>query len=131
MSEDKGGAACGARLLRIHVSENRALIRDAVDVWGLVAHHPAAIGTDVPETNVIAPDNDDIGLFLSCLCGRLSYPGYGNSCNHKKERKESHPTPPFSSGIAALTQGSTVLHFSTSSNWPFVCTFRLRLTDDN
>jgi hypothetical protein len=70
LSKDKGGAACGAGLLGVDVSEKRALIRDAVDVWRLVAHHAAAVGTDVPETDVVAPDDNDVRpLRLSlCLC---------------------------------------------------------------
>src|SRR5262245_62659375 len=79
LAKDKGGAACGARLLGIHVGEKRTLIGDPGDVWRLVAHHPAAVGTDVPETNVVAPDDDDIGLFLLPLCRRLSYRRYGNA----------------------------------------------------
>src|SRR5262245_30041970 len=91
---NKGGAACRAGLLGVNVGENRALIRDAVYVWSLVAHHPAAMGTDVPETDVVAPDDDNIGLFLLCLRRRLSYPRNGNSRNQNQESKESHSTPP-------------------------------------
>ena len=68
----KRGAPCGAGLLRVGVGEKRALIRDAVDVGRLVTHHAAAIGADVPETDVVTPDDNNIGLFLLRLCGRLN-----------------------------------------------------------
>src|SRR5262249_2196535 len=60
LSKDKGGATCGAGILGVDVGEKRALIRDAVDVWCLVTHHATAVGTDVPKTDVVAPDDDDV-----------------------------------------------------------------------
>ena len=59
---DKGGASGGAGLLPIIVGEDCALIGDAIDVGRAVAHHAAIVGADVPVADVIAHDDEDIGL---------------------------------------------------------------------
>ena len=61
---DEGGAAGGAGLLPIIVGEDRAFIGDAIDVGRAVAHHAAIVGADVPVADVIAHDDEDVGLLL-------------------------------------------------------------------
>ena len=47
LAEDERRAAGGAALLRVGVGEERAFLRDAVDVRRLVAHHAEVVGADV------------------------------------------------------------------------------------
>ena len=56
----------GAGLLAVVVGEQRAFLRDTVNVGRLVAHHALVVGADVPVADVIAPDDEDIGFL--CLC---------------------------------------------------------------
>ena len=62
LSGDEGGAAGGAALLAVVVGEDRAFVGDAVDVGRAVAHHAAVVGADVPVADVVAQDDQDVGL---------------------------------------------------------------------
>ena len=64
LAEDKGGAASGARLLGVSVSEQRTFLGDAINVGRLVAHDAMVVGAYVVDTNVIAPNDKDVGLLL-------------------------------------------------------------------
>ena len=69
---DEGRAAGGAALLPIPVGEQGSFPGNAVNVRRLVAHHALVVGTDVPVTDVVAPDDEDVGLprlRLSALSG--------------------------------------------------------------
>ena len=46
----------------VQVGEERTLTRDPVDVGRLVAHLAQVVGADIPEPDVIAPDDQDIRL---------------------------------------------------------------------
>ena len=59
---DERGAAGGAALLRVVVGEGDAFLGDAIDVRRLVAHHAAVVVADVPGADVVAPDDEDVGL---------------------------------------------------------------------
>src|SRR4030095_16228607 len=59
---NEGGATRGAALLAVPVGEVRAFFRDAFDVGRLVAHHAVVVGADVPVTDVIAPEDEDVGF---------------------------------------------------------------------
>ena len=59
---DERRAARGAGLLRVVVGEDRAFLGDAVDVGRAVAHHAAVVGADVPVADVVAEDDEDVGL---------------------------------------------------------------------
>ena len=60
--EDERRAAGRAALLRVGVGEERAFLRDAVDVRRLVAHDAEVVGADVVDADVVAPDDEDVGL---------------------------------------------------------------------
>jgi hypothetical protein len=47
----------------VPVGEQRALLGDAVDVGGLVAHHAAIVGPDIEPADITAPDDQNVGLF--------------------------------------------------------------------
>ena len=59
---DEGRASCRATLLPVPVGEHHALLRNAIDVGRLVAHHAQVIGADVVPADVITPDHEDVGL---------------------------------------------------------------------
>ena len=56
------GATCRARLLAVVVQELDALAADAVDVGRLVAHQAVRIGADVRNADIVAEDDEDVGL---------------------------------------------------------------------
>ena len=67
LASDEGGAACGATLLAIPVGEKGAFFGEAIDVGGFVAHHAEVIGADIKGTDVVAPDDEDIGFLRFCV----------------------------------------------------------------
>ena len=68
LAGDEGGAAGGAGLLPVPVGEHRALTADPVDVRRAVAHRAVVVGADVPPPDVVAPDDEDVGLVLRHAC---------------------------------------------------------------
>jgi hypothetical protein len=64
LSGDEGRPARRAAVLRVIVGEHHALMGDAVDVRRLVADQPKRIGADVRLPDVVAEDDEDIGLLL-------------------------------------------------------------------
>ena len=62
LAGDERRASGGAALLAIPVGEQRAFLGDAVDVRRLVAHHALVVGADVELADVVAPDDEDVGL---------------------------------------------------------------------
>ena len=65
LSADEARAPGGAALLRIVVGEGHALFRNAVDVRCAIAHHAATEMADVPDADVVTPQNQDV-RFLCC-----------------------------------------------------------------
>ena len=47
-------------------------LRDAIDVRRLVAHQPVAVGADVGDADVVAPDDEDVRLGCGGLDGSWS-----------------------------------------------------------
>ena len=62
LASDERGASSGAGLLPVGIGKQRALVCDAVDVWGPVAHLAAAIVADVPPADVVALEDEDVRL---------------------------------------------------------------------
>jgi hypothetical protein len=50
-------------LLGVILQKSKALFADAVDVRRLVAHQPIAIGADICKTDVVAENDENIGLY--------------------------------------------------------------------
>src|SRR5262245_9366359 len=67
LAEDEGGATGRAALLGVGVGEQRPLLGDAVDVRGAVTHHAEVVGAQVVDPDVVAPDDEDVGLLRRCL----------------------------------------------------------------
>ena len=72
---DEACAAGRAALLRVVVGEGHPLFRDPVDVRGLIAHHAATEMADVPDADVVAPEDEDIGFVRLCHVLLLSVSG--------------------------------------------------------
>ncbi len=64
LPEDERRASGRAALLGVVVREQRAFLGDAIDVGRLVPHHAQVVGADVAPSHVVAPDHQDVRLFL-------------------------------------------------------------------
>jgi hypothetical protein len=84
LAGDEGGAAGGAGLLAVVVGEDCALVGDAVDVGRAIAHHAAVVGADVPVADVVAHDDEDVGLLLWLLRRR----GRGQRAHEQCQQRE-------------------------------------------
>ena len=62
LAGDEGGTTGGAALLGVVVDELGAFLGDAVDVGGLVPHQPVAVAAQIALADVIAPEDQDVGL---------------------------------------------------------------------
>ena len=64
LAGDEVGAARRAARLGVVVGEQHALGGDLVEVRRPARHHAAVVGADVPHADVVAHDEDDVGLRL-------------------------------------------------------------------
>jgi hypothetical protein len=62
LPSEEGCTARGAGLLAVRVGEPHPFIGDAVDVGRAIAHHPAAVATQVPDADIVTPDDEDVRL---------------------------------------------------------------------
>ena len=62
LAGDEVGAARRAARLGIVVGEQHALAGDPVEIGRAARHHSAVVGADVPDADVVAHDDDDVGL---------------------------------------------------------------------
>ena len=67
LAEDEGGASRRAALLRVSISEDCALARDAIDVRRLVTHQAHGVGADLRDADVIAEDDENVRLLCWLL----------------------------------------------------------------
>ena len=65
---EEGVAPGGAALLGIICHEERAVIADAIDIRRLADHQTAMINTRLHDADVVAHDEDDVGLAGGRLC---------------------------------------------------------------
>src|SRR4051794_37698224 len=82
LAANEAGAACGAALLRIIVGKGDAFFGDAVDVGRAIAHRSAAEMTDIPDTNVISPQDENVrllGRHVDLLCTPQAKPRFEDS----------------------------------------------------
>ena len=92
---DEGCTSGGARLLAVIVGEENTFIGNAVNVGRLVAHHAAIVVADVFSTDVIAPDYEDVRLYL--LCNQRTG-ARNNHCDKNRNRKKCLHQGAFQSG---------------------------------
>ena len=64
LAGDEVGAACRAARLGVVIGEQHALGGELVEVRRAARHHAAVVGADVPHADVVAHDDDDVGLLL-------------------------------------------------------------------
>jgi hypothetical protein len=62
LTGEKGCTSRGAALLAVIMEKPQALFREAIDVRGLVAHETAAVATEIGDADVIAEDDENVGL---------------------------------------------------------------------
>ena len=62
LAGDEGRPAGRATLLCVIVGKDHAFSGNAVNIGRLVAHHPAVIVAQVPVPDIIAHDDEDVGL---------------------------------------------------------------------
>ena len=62
LSRDKRRASRSAGGLGVVIHEDHPFLADAVDVRRAAAHHAAMVGTDIPDADVVAPNDQDVGL---------------------------------------------------------------------
>ena len=72
LTGDEVGATRRATRFGVVVGEQHALGGELVEIRRAARHHAAMVGTDVPHADVVAHDDDDVGLFAAArLLGRL------------------------------------------------------------
>ena len=62
LTGDEACAAGRAALLSVKVGEGRPFLRHAVDVGGMVAHHAPTKVADIPNADIVSPNDEDIRL---------------------------------------------------------------------
>ncbi len=62
LAGQKRGAPGGAALLAVVVQEAEPFVRDAIDVRRLVAHQAVAVAAQVGDADVVAEDDENVGL---------------------------------------------------------------------
>ena len=67
-----------ATLLSVSIGKYHTLFCNTVNVRCLIPHHAHVVGADVPVPDVVAPDDQDVGLLL------LSYYRRGGQCQSDK-----------------------------------------------
>ena len=67
LPHDERRAPGGAARLAVVIGEEHAVLGDAVDVRR-AAHHAVRVGADIPHADVVAEDDDDVGLLRCCAC---------------------------------------------------------------
>ena len=65
LPRDERSASGGATGLAVVVGENRASFGQAIDVRR-ASHHAVRVSADIPHTDIVAPDDEDVGFLLFC-----------------------------------------------------------------
>src|SRR6058998_2441134 len=72
LTHDESRSPRRATLLRVAVGKHHPFVGDAIDVGRLIAHHPPTVTAEVPVTDIVAPDDEDIGFLLFLFCHVLA-----------------------------------------------------------
>ena len=67
LAHDEVGATCGATRFRVVIGEEHAFLGHLIEGGCSAGHHAPVIGTDIPHSDVIAHDEEDVGFFVRCL----------------------------------------------------------------
>ena len=71
LAENERCASGRAALLAVGIGEDRALVRDAIDVGRAVAHQAHGVGADLRYADVVAEDDEDVRRFPARRSGLL------------------------------------------------------------
>src|SRR6516164_4260394 len=74
LAGDKGGASSRAALLAVVVGERRSFTADSIDIGRPIAHLTPVIVADIPPSDVVAPENENVRLVRfshTCLLSLL------------------------------------------------------------
>jgi hypothetical protein len=68
---DEGRATGSATWLRLMIAEHCAFLSYAVDIWSAITHRSVAVNAQIPEADVIAPNDQDVWFFFfrEDVCG--------------------------------------------------------------
>ena len=77
-----------AALLGVIVREDRAFIADAIDVGRLADHQAAVVDARLHDADVVAHDEEDVGLLRRLLCRRRRAGWSGQRDRHQRRRAE-------------------------------------------
>src|SRR5262249_17773854 len=75
-----------AALLGVVIGEHHAFAGETVDVGRLIAHHASRVGADIRLSDVVSPNDNNVGflwLLRDCRCGRYGRAQYrhrGKQC---------------------------------------------------
>ncbi len=136
LAGDEGGPARRAGLLGVIVGEDRALVGDAIDVGRAIAHHAAVVGADVPVADVVAHDDENVGLLRvregrrrerrraqAERQGARRFPGHVSSLPMSSRRRDRPLGRPAPRAVAICLAGRMRVHPSPvnpppSPSWP-------------
>ena len=91
MPVKKGSSAGSAALLGVIVHEDRTLLADAVDVRRFTHHQATVIDAWLHPADIVAHDEEDVGLCLLLLRGcRARHRDGGKECQHREPDHSSH-----------------------------------------
>jgi hypothetical protein len=62
LARDERRPAGGAALLTVGIGEAHTFVGDAVNVRGAIAHQAIAVATEIGDSDVVAPDDENVGL---------------------------------------------------------------------
>ncbi len=88
---EEGVPAGGAALLGVVIGEHRTLIADAIDVGCLSGHQATMINPRLHPADVIAHDEDDVGLLSRSLGLSLCRPKPGPQRSGGKQHSRGEP----------------------------------------
>ncbi len=91
---EEGVSAGGAALLGVVRLEERAFVADAVDVGGFAHHQPAVIDARLHDPDVVAHDEDDVGLLARRLTERRQARGQAENGEKRSRVDPGHDFPP-------------------------------------
>ena len=108
LAGDEGGTSSSAALLAVILQEAEAFFGDTVDIGSLEAHDTLAVGADVGNSYVIAPDDQDIGLLLRLRSGGQREP---KTCCKQQSRGQEYFPP-----VHSVTHDSTLIGCNSATS---------------
>jgi hypothetical protein len=108
LASDESRASGGAALLAVIIGEEHPLLADRIDVGRAVSHQSVRVGADIRLADIVAPNNDNIGL--RTLLGRRFR--HAEKCRHNDPNQTkqgefidlpAHEDPPTASYLKVIS----------------------------